>query len=82
MLFGFGRWDISEGLKQPSVVEPVNPFERGIFDSFERSPWTSPVDHLGLVKAIRASGNPGAIQVSGAQPILSTTETTTDQRDG
>ncbi len=49
---GFSGRDVSDRLDQPTVVEPVDPFERGIFDNFKGSPWTSPVDHLGLVKAI------------------------------
>ncbi|MDB5578963.1 MAG: hypothetical protein JWR80_4139 [Bradyrhizobium sp.] len=28
--FGFGRWDVADGLKQPALVEPVDPFERGV----------------------------------------------------
>src|SRR3546814_20330031 len=48
--FGFSGRDVSDRLEQPPVVEPVDPFERGIFDSFKGSPRTSPVDHLRLVK--------------------------------
>ena len=36
-LFGFGRWDVSDGLQQSPMVEPVDPFERGKLDGFERS---------------------------------------------
>src|SRR3546814_10457725 len=46
--FGFSGRDVSDRLEQPPVVEPVDPFERGIFDSFKGSPRTSPVDHLRL----------------------------------
>src|SRR3546814_13668228 len=53
--FGFSGRDVSDRLEQPPVVEPVDPFERGIFDSFKGSPRTSPVDHLRLVKAIDRS---------------------------
>jgi hypothetical protein len=28
-LFGLGWWDISDGLEQASIVEPVEPFESG-----------------------------------------------------
>src|SRR3546814_2332134 len=31
--FGFSGRDVSDRLEQPPVVEPVDPFERGIFDS-------------------------------------------------
>jgi hypothetical protein len=50
--FGFSEWDIADGLQQSPVVEPVDPFKRGIFDRFKGSPWSSPVDYLGLVKAV------------------------------
>ena len=33
--FGFGRRDVADGLQQPAVVEPVDPFERGELDGFE-----------------------------------------------
>src|SRR3546814_12365258 len=46
--FGFSGRDVADRLEQPPVVEPVDPFERGIFDSFKGSPRTSPVDHLRL----------------------------------
>ena len=61
---GFGGRDITDGLQQPPVVEPVNPFKRGIFDSFKRSPWTSPVDYLGLVKAIDCLGQGVVVAVT------------------
>ena len=32
---GFGRRDVADGLQEPPVVEPVHPFERGIFDGIE-----------------------------------------------
>jgi len=33
--FGFGRRNVSDRLQQPSIVEPVDPFERGELDLFE-----------------------------------------------
>ena len=54
--FCFGWRDTSDRLQESPVVEPVDPFERGIFDSFKRSPRTSPLDHFGLVKAIDCLG--------------------------
>ncbi len=41
--FGLGWGDIPDGLQKATVVEPVDPFERGVFDGFERSPWSAPV---------------------------------------
>src|SRR3546814_3865824 len=32
---GFSRWDIPDGREEPAVVEPVHPFERGIFNRSE-----------------------------------------------
>ena len=31
-LLGFGRRDVADGLQQPAIVEPVDPFERGELD--------------------------------------------------
>jgi hypothetical protein len=51
-MFGFGRRDIADKLKESAVVKPVDPFQRDVLDSFERPPWSSPVDDFGLEKAI------------------------------
>ena len=45
-LFSFGGRDISDGLQQSPVVEPVDPFQGGVFDGLEGSPWSSSVYHL------------------------------------
>jgi hypothetical protein len=34
-IFGFGRRDVADGLKQPTMVAPIDPFESGTFDGFE-----------------------------------------------
>jgi hypothetical protein len=52
VLLGFGKRDIADGREQAPVVEPVDPFERGVLNGFKGSPRSSPVDHLRLVKAI------------------------------
>ena len=31
----FGGRDVSDGLEQAAVVEPIDPFQRGIFDRFQ-----------------------------------------------
>ena len=64
LLLGFGGRDVANGFEQPAVVEPVDPFERGVFDGLERSPWSPPVDHLGLVKAIDRLGQGVVIAVA------------------
>lgn len=48
------------------MVEPVEPFQGGELDGFERSPWPPPVDHFGLVKAIDRLGQSIVIAVSDA----------------
>ena len=48
---GFGGWDmLPTGSSSSPVVEPIDPFERDIFDGLERLPWAPLVDHLGLLK--------------------------------
>ena len=54
--FGFGRWDVADGFEQPTVVEPVDLFERGVLDGLEAAPRSAPVDHLGLVQAVDGLG--------------------------
>src|SRR5688572_31219780 len=55
-LFGLGRWDIPDGLEQAPVVEPVDPFESGVFNGFKGFPWSSPVDEFGLVETVDGFG--------------------------
>ena len=55
-LFCFGGWDVADGLQQSPVVEPVDPFERGVLDRFKRSPRSASVDHLGLVEPVDRLG--------------------------
>ena len=54
--FSFCRRDVADGSEQAVIVEPVDPFQRGVFDSLERSPRATPVDDLGLVKAVDRLG--------------------------
>ena len=51
-LLGFGGRDVTDGFEQPPMAEPVDPFERGVFDSLEAEPRATPMDNLGLVKAV------------------------------
>ncbi len=46
------------------MVKPVDPFQRGELDSFERPPWSSPMDDFGLVKAIDRLGQSVVIAVA------------------
>ena len=65
-LLGFGRRYVADGLQEPSVVEPIDPFEGSELDGFEVSPWTSTVDHLGLVEAVDGFGESIVIGISDA----------------
>ena len=38
------------------MVEPVDPFERGLLNGFEAAPRSSPVDHFGFVEAVDRLG--------------------------
>jgi hypothetical protein len=66
LLFGFGWRDVADGLEQPAVVEPVDPFQRGELDGLERPPWPAPVDDLGLVETIDGLGERVVIAVADA----------------
>ena len=50
--FRFGRWDVADGLQQPAVVEPVDPFQRREFDALEGAPWPTAMDDFGFVEAV------------------------------
>lgn len=65
-LFGFGRRNFSDLLQKPSVVEPVDPFERGELHGFEVAPWSSPMDGLGLVKTVDCFGESVVIGITDA----------------
>src|SRR5713226_4605874 len=41
---------IADWLQQPTVIEPVDPFERRVFHCLEVPPRAAPVNELGLVK--------------------------------
>lgn len=65
LIFGFGRRDVADGLEQPTMVEPVDPLEGGVFDRLEAAPRTASMDRLGFVEAIDHLGQ------SVEAPILS-----------
>lgn len=56
LIVGFGRPDVADGLLQSAVVEPVDPFECGAFDSLKVAPRPAPVDYLSLVEAVNRLG--------------------------
>src|SRR4051794_1034935 len=49
---GFCWRDVADGLQQPAIVEPVDPFQRRELDGLEVAPWSASMDDLGLVKAV------------------------------
>src|SRR3954469_18208512 len=56
VLLGLGRRDVADGLQQPAIVEPVDPFQRCELDGFERPPRPAPMDDLGFVKSVDGFG--------------------------
>ena len=62
----FGWWDVADRLQQPSVVEPVDPFQRGELDGFKRPPGSAPVDELSLVEAVDGLGESVVVAVADA----------------
>ena len=63
-LFSLGGRDVSDGLQKASVVEPVDPFERRELDRLQRFPRSTPVDDLGLVKAVDGFGERVVVAVA------------------
>ena len=56
--------DVADGFEQPAVIEPVDPFQRGILDVPERSLGTAAVDDVGLVKTVDGLGQSVVIAVA------------------
>jgi len=48
--FVFGGWDVSDRSEESGGVEPVDPFQGGVFDVVEASPGSSLADDFGLVE--------------------------------
>ncbi len=46
------------------AVEPVHPFERGVFNGFNGPPRSPPVDHLGLAMAVDRLSQGGVVAVA------------------
>ena len=56
LFFVLGRWNVAARGVQPSVVEPVDPFQGGQLDLVEPAPRTATTDQLGLVQADQRFG--------------------------
>ena len=63
-MFGSNRRDVADRLEWPTMIEPVNLFERGTFDSFEAAPGSAPVDHLGFVETVDRLGQSVVVAVA------------------
>jgi hypothetical protein len=48
------------------MVEPVHPFQRRELDGFERPPWPTPTDDLGLVKTVDRLGESVVVRIADA----------------
>lgn len=64
LIFGFGGRDAANGLQQPTMVEPIDPFERGVLNSFEAALGSAPVDHLGFVETVDRFGQSVVVAVA------------------
>ena len=58
------RRDVADRLKQPTMVEPVHPLERRVFDRVEVPPWTAVTDGLGLEQTDDRLGQGVVIRVA------------------
>ena len=65
-LLGFGRGYVSDGLQEPSVIEPIDPFQGGELDGLEAAPWPAQMDYLGLVETVDGFGESVVIGISDA----------------
>ena len=64
--FGLGGWNSADRFEQASIVEPVDPFQRGELDGFQASPRAASPDHLGLVEAVDRLGQGVVVTVADA----------------
>jgi hypothetical protein len=64
--FGLGGWNVANRFEQASMVEPVDPFQRGELDGFQASPRAASPDHLGLVEAVDRLGQGVVVTVADA----------------
>ena len=53
LLFVFGGWNVPAGAVQPTVVEPVDPFQGRQLDLVEPAPGAAAPNQLGLEQAVQ-----------------------------
>ncbi len=54
-LLGLGWGDVADRLKQPTIVEPVDPGQRGELDGLEAPPGSAPVDIVERISTSRSA---------------------------
>ena len=64
--FSLGWGDVSDGLQQPPMVEPVYPFEGCQFNGLKRAPSPAPMNDLGLLKPVDRLGQRIVVAVANA----------------
>lgn len=52
VLFCLGWWDVSDGAKQASVIEPIDPAEYGYFQILHVAPRSLAMDQFGFAEAV------------------------------
>ena len=65
-MLGFGRRYVADGLQEPPIVEPVDPFQSRELDGLEAAPWSAPMDYFSLVEAVDGFGESIVIGISNA----------------
>ena len=51
-MFCLGWWNVANGFKKPSVIEPIHPLKRCELNGLEVSPGSSLVNDLGFVEPV------------------------------
>lgn len=64
--FVLGRRHMTDGFEQPTMVKPVNPFQRRVLDGIECAPRSASVDHFGLEQADDGLGQRVIVRVTDA----------------
>jgi hypothetical protein len=65
-LLGLGWRHIADRLEEAAIVEPVDPFESGELDCFQRTPWAAPMDELSLEQAMDSFGEGVVVAIANA----------------
>ena len=64
--FCLGRRYVGDRFEEPAVVEPVDPFERGVLDGLQGAPGSTPMDHLCFVEPVDRLGESVVVAVADA----------------